>query len=112
MLRRAALTVNTVNTVNTMFLFGAPYALHYPCGNFSPEPNQTAASKPTGYNKTCHGVAPKGAKTGPVGQRPDRYMAFLAKLFFSRELPTGFPGVVRGTTSPPDLMCTPKVGHN
>ncbi len=31
-----------------------------PNGNSAPEPNQTAASKPTGYHKTCRGVARQG----------------------------------------------------
>jgi len=35
------------------------------------------------------------------GKKADRYALFFAKLFFL-ELPTGIPGVVRGTASPPD----------
>ena len=37
----------------------------YPIGNFSPEPNQTAASKPSGYHMTCHGVARQGEDGRP-----------------------------------------------
>ena len=51
-LRRAALTVNTVNTVNTVFLFGAPYALHYPVVSLCPSQTRLRQSKPTGYNET------------------------------------------------------------
>ena len=32
----------------------------YPCGKSSPEPYQTAASKPTGYPLACRGVARQG----------------------------------------------------
>ena len=38
---------------------------NYPCCNFSPEPNQTATSKPTGYTEACRGVAHQGEDGRP-----------------------------------------------
>ena len=46
-------------------LFGAPYALPHPAVTHCPEPGRTAASKTTGYNMTCRGVARQGEDGRP-----------------------------------------------
>ena len=52
-------------TVNTGVLFGAPMSKNHPGGFASPEPPCTAASKPSGYNMTCRGVARQGEDGRP-----------------------------------------------
>ena len=48
-----------------MVLFGAPLSKNHPGGFASPEPPRTAASKPSGYNMTCRGVARQGEDGRP-----------------------------------------------
>ena len=60
-------------------------------------------------SRRAHGVVCEGflrdSSLKRSGNVPDRYMAFFAKLFFTwKKLPTGIPGVVRGTASPPDRL--------
>ena len=78
---------------------GAPMSNNHPNGKSSPESFPTAASKPTGYHMTCHGVARQGEDGRTLLIRQVRHKRHAAAPR-TPPLPSSCPALPCGNSAP------------